>query len=192
MVRADEAPKTLQDLLDPKWKGQIGIVSPVINDYALSYFLALDHQLGPDKSQKFFEALAAQKPLFFGPNGVPVAQGVKNGQFAIAIAFLSHVYSVGGGMSGPLAVAPVPAYSTTGMGISVGVIANAPHPNAARLFVDYLLSSEGPKLLRQFGYVPTFRGAEPPEAFKATTILPAPPPADLDQLRQRLRDIFGL
>ncbi len=78
MVAKDDAPKTLQDLLDPKWKGQIAIASPVVNDYALSYFLALDRELGGgEKSQKFFQALAAQKPLFFGPNGVPLPRALK-------------------------------------------------------------------------------------------------------------------
>ncbi len=61
-----------------------------------------------------------------------------------------------------------------------------------RLFVDFLLSREGADLMRKFGYLSTYKDIPPPDAFKATKIVPAPEPVGLDAFRERLRDIFAL
>lgn len=191
-VTAETMPKSLEDLLHPRWKDRIGVISPLVNDYALNYFSAIDQEMGRAKATAFFEALAKQKPLFFGPNGTPLAEGVKNGQFAVAMTFLAHVYSIGGGESGTMRVAPVPGYLTSGMGTTTALLKTAPSPNAAKLLIDFLLSRDGANVIRSFGYVSTYNGIGLPDLLATTTITPSPPLANAEELKERLRNIFGL
>jgi ABC-type Fe3+ transport system substrate-binding protein len=72
----------------------------------------------------------------------------------------------------------------------VGISAKAPHPAAARLFVDFLLSSEGQALIRSRGRVPARTGAESAEKLKVHYVDPKLAPR-FDQYEKEFREIFS-
>ena len=192
-VAAADAPKSFEDLLDPKWSGKIAIVSPVANELLLYMFAGIIRDMGPERGWKYIENLAKQKPYVLGPGGLPVSQGVNTGQFPIGIGFLGHMYSIGGGEDGAMAIAATkPVYAVIGPG--TGILKNAPHPNAARLLVDYIHSREVQKMIVALGYFSSYPGVDAPPSLARLEVRTAPLPtgAEAEAMRERLRKIFGL
>lgn len=192
LVAAADVPKTYEDLLDPKWKGKIALVSPITNDLMLALFAGWIRDMGEQKATAFFEKLAAQKPYVFGPGGIRVSQGVGTGEFPIGIGFIGHVYSVGKETGGNMAFAQTnPVYALGGPGFALAK--RAPHPNAARLLVDYMLSAEVQNKIAVMGYRSTRPGvtASPELAAAKVSVPPVPAGADAEKLRTRLKQYFG-
>ena len=191
-VPPDQIPHSYEDLLKPQWTGKIALVTPVANELMLYFFAGLVRDMGEDKAMQLFRGWAEQKPLTFGPGGMRVSQGVANGEFALGIGFVAHVFTVGGGEDGPMAVAPAePVYLGSGPGVAV--MAHAPHPNAARLLADYVNSREAMEIIAGFGYAVSYTGIGMSKAMGNVVTTPAPPltgePAEA--LRKKLADIFG-
>ncbi len=191
-VPADQIPHSYEDLLKPQWTGKIAMVTPMANELMLYFFGGLVRDMGEEKAMQFFRGLAAQKPLLFGPGGMRVSQGVNNGEFTLGIGFVAHVFTVGGGEAGPMAVAPVyPVYLGSGPGVAV--MEHAPHPNAARLLADFVNSREAMEIIAGYGYAVSYTGIGMSKAMGSVVTTPAPAltgePADA--LRKKLAEIFG-
>lgn len=195
LVPEDARPTSLDDILDPRWKGRLAIVSPFLNSLTLSWYAALVDDWGREETYRFAKALAAQQPRMFN-GGLPVSQGVNTGEFPIALGFISHVWAVGGGPeNSAMQLVPESTMYASG-GAAVAVMENAPHPNAARLLADYMMSLDGAEINAELGYPPTYRGLNAiPEISAIETVKLAPSPIeraeDFDVLKRDLRDIFG-
>ena len=191
-VAAADVPKSYDDLLDPKWRGKIALVSPIANDLIFAMFAAFVRDMGETKAYQFFDRLAAQKPLVFGPGGIRVSQGVGTGEFPIGIGFVGHVYSVGREPGYNMAVAQTnPIYALGGPGFAV--VKTAPHPNAARLAVDYMLSDPAQDKIATMGYRsndPRVKGI--PELTSAkVSVAPVLAGPAAEKLRNKLKELFG-
>ncbi|HEY4319156.1 MAG TPA: extracellular solute-binding protein [Herbaspirillum sp.] len=171
-VKKSELPKSYQDLLDPKWKGQLGIEAEDSD-----WFAAVVGNLGEAKGLKLFRDIAAT-------NGISVRKGhtllqnlVAAGEVPLALAQYNYVVA-GVKRSG----APVdwfviePAIARAN---AVGIAAHAPHPAAALLFYEYILSPEGQTILASRDYVPTNKNVASP--MKNTRIQIEDPVATIDQ-----------
>jgi iron(III) transport system substrate-binding protein len=137
-LSAADAPKSIGDMANPKYKGMINIPDVRVSDTFVQYFDAVDQKYGDE----FFKGLMANKPKVF-PAVSAGAQAVAAGDGAI---IFPAVHSVGVPIiaaGGPL-VEVTPAY-TTGPQSAIYITAydKAPHPNAAKLFANWLLSKEG-------------------------------------------------
>jgi iron(III) transport system substrate-binding protein len=160
LVTPDQEPKTWLDVLDPKWKGKLAMDDPRGSGPGGTILSGIDYLYGQDIEQK----LADQKPFFAAQAG-PIWTALNRGEYAI---FLS------GGhpdlISNRRAGAPVKQIKTSdGVGVTpIGqsLIKNAPHPNAAKLWIEWSLSEEGQSLLAQQGYAVVRKGiqAKEPEA----------------------------
>jgi iron(III) transport system substrate-binding protein len=139
LVSTKELPRDYFDLLDSKWKGKLGLDSREVEWYA-----NIKQILGAEKSRKLFEGMRAQD--------IGVRQGrslltelLGAGEFYILVNnYLQNVIDAKGKGS------PVEFFVLDPVILAAGPIAinkAAPHPNAARLFVDYCLSKEGQTLL---------------------------------------------
>jgi len=191
-VSSAEAPKSYQDLLDPKWRGKIALVSPIANDLMFAMFAAFVRDMGEQKAYEFFDRLAAQKPLVFGPGGIRVSQGVGTGEFPIGIGFVGHVFSVGLESGYNMSMAQTdPVYAVGGPGFAV--LKNAPHPNAARLAVDYMLSNESQENIAKLGYRSNATSVKGIPELTAAKVRVAPvlTGADETKLRNKLKSLFG-
>ncbi len=192
IVAPADAPKTYEDLLNPKWKGKIALVSPVTNDLIFALYAGLVRDMGEEKAYKFFDALAAQKPLVFGPGGIRVSQGIGTGEFPVGIGFIGHTYSVGLETGYNMAIAKTdPLYAIGGPGFAL--VKTAPHPNAAKLAIDFMLSAPVQEKHAKMGYRSNNREAKGlPELDAANmSLAPVPTGAEADKLRKKLKDLFG-
>ncbi|MFI4980151.1 MAG: ABC transporter substrate-binding protein [Nevskiales bacterium] len=134
-VKPEEAPKNWTDLLDPKWKGRVAFGHPAFSGYVGCWTLQMRSLYG----WKFFDQLAKNNPRIGRSGNDPItllnAGECVTGLGPLATTLLSAE------KGNPIAA----QYPTDGALLCIGpsaVMARAPHPNAARLFQNWLLSQE--------------------------------------------------
>ena len=145
-VRADELPKTYEGFLDPKWKGRIGVEAT-----DSEWMAALVKQWGEAKGMDFFRKLAAMKPDV-RKGHVLMAQLIATGEIPVGLTMYNANIESLKKKGAPIELAPVQPVVARPQGI--GVAKSAPHPAAALLFLDFVLSPEGQRLYESMGRVP--------------------------------------
>jgi ABC-type Fe3+ transport system substrate-binding protein len=153
MVKSADAPKTYDDLLKPMWKGK-----KLLNDTENhEWFDGLLHYWGKEKGLAYFRKLAQQEQVFQrGARGR--VQLVAAGEFPLTIGYGPHVQSF---ISKGAPVEWVPLEPVVTVINTVSVAAKAPHPAAARLFVDFLFSKPGQLKLREMNRIPSREDVDP-------------------------------
>jgi iron(III) transport system substrate-binding protein len=173
IVKKADLPKTWDDLLDPKWKGKIGIEAK--DD---DWFATVVQELGGEKrGLDYFRRLAET-------NGISVRKGhtllnnmVVSGEVPLALTVYNYMPEQAKEKGAPIdwfVIAPAIARSN-----AVGVARKAPHPAAALLFYEYLLGPEGQKAMTSINYVPTSTKVESP--LKGVKIVQTDPIRSLDE-----------
>jgi iron(III) transport system substrate-binding protein len=163
LVSEAEAPKTLDDLLDPKWSGKMAIAGPTTLGNWIGALLR-------DKDEAYVRKLGTQKIRLLEVIPRAVLNLVISGEFAMSpMSFSSHV-AASAAEGAAVAWRPLGgAYTTLG---GVALAARAPHPNAAMLYIDFELSPEGQGIYRKLGYVSARsdfpQGAAPTKAYDLT------------------------
>jgi ABC-type Fe3+ transport system substrate-binding protein len=131
------------DLLNPKWKGKIGFFEPRIP----SAGQGLWGFLMKIKGKEFLQKLAEQN-LFISRDGKQLADGLAKGTLVIGLGlsqrFVDPYVNVGLPLK-PLLSIKEGLGGSNGFG-TVAVMKNAPHPNAAKVYINWLLSKEGQDL----------------------------------------------
>jgi len=145
-VKREELPQTYEGFLDPKWKGRIGIEAT-----DSEWMAALVKHWGEAKGMDFFRKLAAMKPDV-RKGHVLLAQLVATGEVPVGLTMYNANIESLKKKGAPIDLAPVQPVVARAQGI--GVARAAPHPAAALLFVDFVLSPEGQKLYESMGRVP--------------------------------------
>ncbi|MDO8635214.1 MAG: extracellular solute-binding protein, partial [Dehalococcoidia bacterium] len=145
MVKPEDEPKSYQDMLLPKWKGKIAMADPTVPGSGSIWFNTEIQRQGRD----FFVELAKQEPLITRDTRLQV-EWVAKGRYLLAVTPLPEIVN-----DFILAGAPLKAYSpsdfqllTAGTG-ALSLIANAPHPNAAKVYINWILSKEGGKVFSE-------------------------------------------
>lgn len=137
IIPPEEAPKSWADLLDPKWKGQIGLTPAGIGGTAWSVQYFLRKELGIE----YWQRLAAQQPTIY-TGSARVVQAVISGENLIGIIVDGTAYRERVHQGAPIEV----VYPTEGsvlFNYTVGVADGGPNPNAGRLYVNWYLHMEG-------------------------------------------------
>ena len=166
-IRKDQLPKTYRDLLDPRWKGKLGIEASDQDWFAS----VVDATGGGDAGLAFFRTLVST-------NGLSVRRGhslltnlVASGEVPLALTVYSYMPEQAKKKGAPIdwfALEPVVARSN-----GVGVTRRAPHPNAALLFYEYMLTDAQPRFVGM-DYVPTnINVASPLAGRKIVQVSPA-------------------
>jgi iron(III) transport system substrate-binding protein len=130
-----DAPKTSEDLLDPKWKGEIAMSTTLLGTQWVGL---MDSKYGED----FIKAFGKQDVHTTDANTDAIAAQVAAGEALIAPGInLSGVEALKeAGKTAPVKWVPIDSQWTEG---SISIAAKAPHPCAAMLYIDYELSKEG-------------------------------------------------
>jgi iron(III) transport system substrate-binding protein len=141
MVAAKDVPRRYEDLLNPMWKGKM-----MLDAYDFEWFLTQLQLMGEQKGLEFMKKLAAQD-LDMRRGHSLEAQLVAAGEASILVVGHAHSIERLKKQGAPIDWAK---FETIPAGLSaLGGYARAPHPNAARLFIDFTLSSEGQKVLAE-------------------------------------------
>ena len=135
--------RSFDDLLNPKWKGRIGLLDPRNPGSGQNTWSFLWKTKGEEYLTKL-----AQQDLLLNQNLRQLADGLAKGKLAFTLG-LSH-YTYEPFIKAGLPVKPVTrvregAHANNGSGV-ITVIKNPPHPNAAKIFVNWLLGKEGQEL----------------------------------------------
>ena len=172
LVKKQDLPKRYQELLDPKWKGRLGIEAKNQDWFAS----VVDAMGGGEKGLKFFRDLVAQ-------NGISVRTGhtllnnmVIAGEVPLALTVYNYMPEQAKKKGAPIdwfALEPAVARSN-----AIGIARRAPHPHAALLFYEYMLG-EGQQYLVSMDYVPANVKAASP--LKGVRILQTDPIRSLDE-----------
>jgi iron(III) transport system substrate-binding protein len=145
-VQRAEIPATYEGFLDPKWKGRIGIEAT-----DAEWMATLIKTWGPDKGMDYFRKLAAMRPDV-RKGHVLLAELIAAGEVPVGLTvYNSNVESLKK-RGAPIDFVPVQPVAARPQGI--GIARNAPHPHAALLFADFVLSPEGQQLFESMGRVP--------------------------------------
>ncbi len=149
LVKAGEVPDSYEDLLRPSFAGQVGIEASDVD-----WFGAMVKAMGEQKGLAFFKKLAAARPEIRTGHTL-MAELVASGEIAIAATIYNHNAErliVKGAPIRWKALKP-----TFGRPNAIGVTRRAPHPYAALLFSDFMLSHEGQTLIKERNRVPASR-----------------------------------
>ena len=171
LVKKEDLPKTYRDLLDPKWKGKLGY--EVEN---IEWFTTVANALGGDAGVQFFRDLSATNGLSIRKGHTLLNNLVAAGEVPVALTVYNYMPEQAKAQGAPVdwfVLEPAVARPN-----GAAVMRNAQSPNAAALFVDYMLS-EGQKKLTELSYVPTSKTVETP--LKGVQIKIVDPAEKLDQ-----------
>jgi iron(III) transport system substrate-binding protein len=136
-LKPSEVPKTWSDLADPKWKGKFLLTDPQVADNYMGWLDAVERAKGSDLLRKI--ATQNYKVTQSGASGVQmVAAGAYLFNAPTFTAFSRALIE----KKAPIAIQYLKEPSVISAR-SVGIAAKSPHPNAAKLFVNWLLSDEG-------------------------------------------------
>ena len=144
-VKKEEAPASYEDLADPKWKNQIVMANPSNHPSTIAWLVGLKESVfkTEDDWMAFVKGLAANQPMFvasFGPTPAPIESGEK----LIGISMPKYIVTKA---PAPLDWGPRSGQPLLGTSRAIAITSKAPHPDAARAFMDYWLSKEAMGLL---------------------------------------------
>lgn len=152
LVKKEDVPKTYEALLNPKWKGQISV-----DTEAYGMLQGLIGIWGREKAVAYFKRLAALDPVPKRGNTERVQLAVA-GEYPLILAYNQTIQRMNS-RGAPIDWLPLEPAVVQVNPVMLG--SKAPHPNSARLFIDFVLSKEGQQMLSGFQRIPVRRDVEP-------------------------------
>lgn len=148
LVKKEELPKSWDDLLNPRWKGKLGIEQ---DDQ--DWLAGMAAELGEAKVVKLFKDMVAANGMSVRKGHTLLTQLVVSGEIPFALTVYNYKAEQLKQKGAPIDWLAVSTAIARPNGI--GVARNAPNPNAALLFYDFELSVEGQRILAARDFVPT-------------------------------------
>jgi iron(III) transport system substrate-binding protein len=156
LVKKDELPKSYQDLLDPKWKGRLAVEE---TDY--EWFAYVTEQAG---GVRLFKDIVAKNGMSIRKGHTLLGNLVVAGEVPLALTLYDYSAAQMKRKGSPIDwIVIEPAVTRSN---AIGITRDAPHPNAALLFYEYLLGEQAQKSLVSADYVPGNTTVEPPQRMK--------------------------
>ncbi len=129
-----------KDLLNPKWKRNFSLNDPSTGGAGASWFSAMAEGI---MNLDFLRQVAKQEPIIIRDQRLQV-EWVARGKYPLGIALSPQILSEFRTVGAPIkAIVPIEGTYVTQTTGAVSLINKAPHPNAAKLFINWLLSKEG-------------------------------------------------
>jgi ABC-type Fe3+ transport system substrate-binding protein len=149
-VRKTELPAVYGDLLDPRWKGRLGIEASDED-----WFAEVVQALGEDKGLRLFRELASKNGLSVRRGHSLLAQMVASGEVPFALTVYNFTAEQLKGQGAPLEWFTLPPAIAHGNGFAV--LKRTPRPHAALLYYDFMIGEDGQRILADRKSVPTSR-----------------------------------
>jgi len=150
-VKASELPKTYEDLLNPRWKGQM-MWSTSRGSGAPQFIGNIMLTMGQEKGKAYLQRLKAQNIAKSTASARQILDLVIAGEYPIAVQIFNHHAYISKTAGAPVEWQPLEPVTATNN--TIGLAAYAPHPHAAMLFLDFLLSKKGQKVVQLSNYLP--------------------------------------
>jgi iron(III) transport system substrate-binding protein len=198
-VQADEAPRSIFDLAEPRWKGQVAIADPRFGSTSF-HVAALYAELGDQRMDDYFGRLKANDVKIVDGNSV-VRDMVARGEVSVGLTDTDDV-NVALEAKQPVAMV-LPDREGIGVPVMpnmVSLIANAPHGEEGKRLIDYLLSPDVERALAEsaavqiplHANVPGPRNLPAIGSFKPMTLDYAKAAGQVEDVTARLQRLLGL
>jgi ABC-type Fe3+ transport system substrate-binding protein len=151
LVPADQVPRTHKDLLDPRWKGQF-VWHPNSIAGGYGFIGVVLKSMGEENGTRYLRELAKQNIVPLPVAARAVLDRVIAGEYAMGLDMNSSHAVISAALGAPVRFVPLDPVTMT-MQIA-GISRGAPHPNAARLFLDFMISRAGQEVFRDADYIP--------------------------------------
>jgi iron(III) transport system substrate-binding protein len=197
LVPKGTQPQTYQDLLDPKWKGKIAWNALPSTSGGVGFIGTVLAEMGEQDGMNYLRAFAKQKVANVAAAARQVLDQVIAGEYPIALQIFNHHAVISAKKGAPVDwIKMEPATGTLSV---IGIQKNAPHPNAAKLLVDFIISREGQQVYRDADYltadpaVPALDPSLKPEDghFRVHFFAPETIETNLPRWKQIFDDLFG-
>ncbi len=192
LVKAEDAPKSFADLLDPKWKGKMVKAHPGYSGTVMT----ATHQISRDIGWEFLEKLAKQDVMQVQSATDP-SKKIIAGERLVSADGTEYNLILAKQSGAPVEI----VYPTEGTPFVPGpsaVLAKAPHPNAARLFYIWSFTLEGQQIMHDVGGLRSVHpgvkeaaGVKPLSEIKLMKDDPADSEKRVEEIKQRYAKAFG-
>jgi ABC-type Fe3+ transport system substrate-binding protein len=145
-------PRTYEDLLDPRWRGKMAWSTSPTSSGGPGFIGTVLTEMGDDKGMAYLRELAKQKVVNVGSAAREVLDQVIAGEYLIGLQIFNHHTVISAKKGAPvdwIRMEPV-----TGTLSVLSVHKDAPHPNAAKLLADFIVSPQGQQIFRAAEYLP--------------------------------------
>jgi ABC-type Fe3+ transport system substrate-binding protein len=166
LVPRGSEPRTFEALLDPKWRGKMVWSASATSASGAGFIGAVLTEMGDNKGMAYLRELAKQRIVSIGVSARTVLDRVIAGEYPLALQIFNHHTMISARKGAPVDwIRMEPATGTLSV---ISVHRDAPHPNAAKLLVDFVISREGQQIFRDAGYLP----ADPAVPARTPSLLP--------------------
>ena len=195
LIPPAQAPRSYGDLIDPRFKGKFAW-NPNSVSSAYGFIGTVLKHMGEEKGVAYLRELAKQQITPVPMSIRAVLDRVIAGEYAMGLEMNGTHTHISAAMGAPVAWVPLDPVSMTLQ--AAGITAKAPHPNAARLFLDFMISRAGQEVFRDRDYIPMHPdvSAKSPElkpetgGYKAVVYSPEEVDANARRWAAIFQDIF--
>jgi iron(III) transport system substrate-binding protein len=147
IIKREDAPRTYENLLHPRFKGKLAVEAEDAN-----WFMSVVLSMGEQKGLKLFRDIVAANGMSVRKGHTLLANLVPTGEVPLALTAYSYRVEQLKNEGAPVEIVYLPP--PVGFPTGIGLFRRAPHPHAALLFADFILT-DGQKLLAEREAVPT-------------------------------------
>ena len=150
-LKAAELPKSYEDLLNPRWKGQM-MWSTSRGSGAPQFIGNILMTMGQEAGKAYLQKLKQQNVAKSTASARQILDLVIAGEYPLAIQIFNHHAYISKAAGAPVEWHPLEPVTATNN--SIGLVKTAPHPHASMLFMDFVLSRKGQRVFQAANYLP--------------------------------------
>jgi iron(III) transport system substrate-binding protein len=159
LVKPADAPQTLEDLLDPKWKGKLAMGQSSSAPGVGGFIGFVMKTMGEQKGVDYLKKLGQQDVHILQVSARQVLDQVIAGEYPIGVQMLNHHVAFSRARGAPVGWVQTKPAAMAAM-LVLGLV-KGPHRNAGKLLIDFIMSDDGQKIFRDADYIPVAPNVPP-------------------------------